>query len=160
MPILRIQRRHVLAIDREALAPQQIAQHAAPRERMLQMQLVDAPHQHRGRLRRWWRPVVHRRARHVEQLRLAHDRQRVGRIDHRFALASPIRPSAPAKKSISSACSPILACSAFKSGPASRLSAAVAKLPGALEQLGSPLPDLVGMDFELPHCPISWRHFS
>ena len=36
---------------------------------------------------------VHRRTRRVEQLRLAHHRQGVCRVDHRFALASPMRPS-------------------------------------------------------------------
>src|ERR1700704_1594052 len=37
-------------------------------------------------------------------------------IDHRFALGSPMRPSAPDKKSISNACWPIFACSSLISG--------------------------------------------
>ena len=39
------QRGHVPAPDLEALAVEHVAQHAAAREGMLQVQLVDAPHQ-------------------------------------------------------------------------------------------------------------------
>ncbi len=46
------QRRDVLAADREAFALQQVAQHPAAGERMLEMQLVDPPHQRQIRVRR------------------------------------------------------------------------------------------------------------
>ncbi len=120
------QRGDMLAADRDAFAIEQVTQHPTAGERMLQVQFVDTPHQRQVRVRGRLRLVVDRRARQVQQLRLAHDRQRVRRVNHRFALASPMRPSAPAKKSFSKANCPILACSVFTSGPASRLSAAVA----------------------------------
>jgi hypothetical protein len=60
--------------------------------------------------------VVHRRARHIERLRLAQGRQLVRRIDHRFALASPMRPSAPAKSSYLQRLLPDLGVQCFQIG--------------------------------------------
>src|SRR5260370_9726141 len=121
----------VMAAARVAFLPQQIAQHPRPGKRVLQVQLVDPPHQGEVHRRARLRSVVHRRARQFKQLRLAHDRQIVSAVDHRFALASPMRPSEPDKKSFSSANCPILACSVLRSGPCSRFSAAVANTSAA-----------------------------
>src|ERR1700685_4471228 len=80
-----------------------------PRERIFQMQLVDAAHQrevlggHRLGL------VIDAAAADVQDLGLADDRKVVGAVDHRFALSMPALMSAPSKKSFSSASSPILA---------------------------------------------------
>jgi hypothetical protein len=97
------QRGHVLAPHQDAFAIEQVAQQPAAGERMLQVQLVHPAHQRQIPVRGWLRLIVDRRARQTQQLRLAHDRQLVRRVDHRFALASPMRPSAPAKKSFSNA---------------------------------------------------------
>src|SRR5260370_5339529 len=121
----------VMAAARVAVLPQQIAEHPRPGKRVLQVQLVYPPHQGEVHRRAWLRSVVHRRARQLQQLRLAHDRQIVSTVDHRFALASPMRPSAPDKKSFSSANCPILACSVLRSRPCSRFSAAVANTSAA-----------------------------
>src|ERR1700689_643816 len=51
----------------------------------------------------------------LQDLRLPRQRKVVGAVDHRFALSMPALVSAPDKKSFSSANSPILACSVFKS---------------------------------------------
>jgi hypothetical protein len=63
-------------------AAQQLLQRPGFRERVLQVQLVDAP---------------------LEQLGLARDRNLVRRVDHFFALSMPAFLSAPSKKSFSSA---------------------------------------------------------
>ena len=103
------------AADLDALAAQKIAQHPAARERVVQMQFVDPPHDAQifGRDRPGL--VVDRAPADVQNLRLAGNREIVRSVDHRFALSKPALVSAPSKKSFSSANSPILACSAFKS---------------------------------------------
>jgi len=70
----------------------------------------------------------------------------MGFVDHFFALAPSIRPSATAKKPISIACWTILTCSVPISGrlAASLRSAALKKnLSGATDQLRLPLRDLI-----------------
>src|ERR1700733_686227 len=93
------------AADLDALPVQKVAQHPAPRERIFQMQLVDAAHQrevlggHRLGL------VIDAAAADVQDLGLADDGKVVGAVDHRFALSMPALMSAPSKKSFSSASS-------------------------------------------------------
>src|SRR3954469_16736895 len=94
---------------------------------MIEVQFVDAPHQIQIGLWRRPRQVVHRGARELQQLRLPRNGKDVFGIDHRFALASSIRPSATAKKSVSIASWPIFACRSFTLGPSAlRFSVAVA----------------------------------
>ena len=97
------------AADLDALAVQKVAQHPAARERVFQMQLVDAPHEREifGRCRPGF--VVDAAAADVQDLGLTGDGKVVGAVDHRFALSMPALMSAPSKKSFSSASSPILA---------------------------------------------------
>ena len=82
--------------------------------------------------------------------RLARNGKGVLRIDHRFALASSIRPSATAKKSFSIASCPIFACRSFRLGPsaAALLGGGREYVAGALEELRLPLRDLLGVDIE------------
>jgi len=115
MPIRRIS---VATCRRPTSMPppeQQIAQHPGAGERMLQVQLVDAAHQRQVGGADRLGVVVDGAAADGEQLGLPLDGQRVGAVDHRFALSSPALVSAPSKKSFSSASWPILACSAFRS---------------------------------------------
>ena len=91
------------------LVPKQIAEHPGPGKGILEMQLVNPPHQHQLCRRYRHRLVVRRRARHAEQLALPDDRQRMSSVDHRFALSKPALVSAPSKKSCSRASCPILA---------------------------------------------------
>src|ERR1700721_4818030 len=79
------------------------------------MQFVDATRQRQVFGRHRTRSVINRTPVEIQNLRLARDRQIVGGLDHRFRLNRPALPGAPDKKSFSSASSPILACSAFKS---------------------------------------------
>src|ERR1700688_2293106 len=96
------------AADCNALAVQKIAQHASARERALQMQFVDPPHDALfGRDRTGL--VIDRAPADVQNLRLAGNRENVRSVDHRFALSKPALVSAPSKKSFSSASSPIFA---------------------------------------------------
>ena len=64
---------------------QHIAQHSRTGKRMLQVQLIHPAHQRQIRGRSGLRAVVHRRARQIEKLSLANDRQFVVRVDHRQA---------------------------------------------------------------------------
>src|SRR3954449_10564979 len=82
---------------------------------MLEVQLVNPPHDRQLGRRHRPRLVVHAAAAQPQQLRLPHQRQRVSAVDHRFALSCPALPSAPDKKSFSSVSSPILACNVFTS---------------------------------------------
>ncbi len=109
------QRGHVPAPDVEALAVEHVAQHAAAREGMRQVDHVDALHQPLIGLGRGARQVVHVASADAHQLGLARDRQGVVAVDHRFALSMPALVSAPDKKSFSKASWPILACSSFRS---------------------------------------------
>src|SRR3982751_4137842 len=82
---------------------------------MLEVRLVNPPHERKLGRRHRSRLVIHAAAAQTQQLRLPHQRQRVPAVDHRFALSSPALPSAPDKKSFSSVSSPILACNVFTS---------------------------------------------
>jgi hypothetical protein len=108
-------RRDPLAADRDALATQQIAQHPAARERVVEMQFVDPPHHYQIGRRHRPGPVVEAASAQLEDRGLPDQGELVLAVDHRFALNMPALLSAPAKKSFSSASSPILACSIFKS---------------------------------------------
>ena len=122
------QRTDVFATDLDLLQPQ----HARSGKGRFQVQFVDPPHQPKIVVRCRLGQVIHGGSGKIEELYLLDHRQFMGPIDHRFALASPIRPSAPAKKLISSACCPIFACRSLRSGPAACFSATVAKTPEAL----------------------------
>ena len=100
--------------DVDALVSEQVAQHPAARERVLQVQLVDAPHQLQVRFADRLEVVVHRAAADVQQLGLALDGQLVVTVDHRLALSNPALVSAPSKKSFSSVSCPIFAGSVSK----------------------------------------------
>ena len=65
------------AADLEAPAGEEVAQHAAAGKRVLQVQLVDAPHQLQVGIADRLGVVVHRAAADVEQLSLALDREKV-----------------------------------------------------------------------------------
>ena len=84
------------------------------------MQFVDPAHQ--GQIGGRNRPgqVIDAAPADPQSLRLPADRQIMRAIDHRFALSRPALLSAPAKKSFSSASSPILACSVFTSTAGAR----------------------------------------
>ena len=83
------------------------------------MQPVEMPHDGEvGFRHRTWQ-VIDTATADAQNLRLLGDRQIVCTVDHRFALSNPALVSAPPKKSFSSACSPILACSDFRSTAAS-----------------------------------------
>ena len=90
-----------------------------PEKWVLQVQLVDGAHQRQVPLRGRCRQVIHVRPRDLQQLRLPLHRQPMCLDDHRFALASPTRPSAISKKSTSNASCPIFACISFALGPCS-----------------------------------------
>ena len=93
--------------NRNALAVQEITQHPAARERIVEMQLVEAAHDpqilggNRPRL------VVDGAPADAERRGLPRNGQVV--VDHRLALSKPALVSAPSKKSFSSVSSPILA---------------------------------------------------
>src|SRR5882724_1405735 len=99
----------------DALQAQEVAQHPAARERVFQVQLVDAPHQHEFVRAHRLGVVVHRAPADAQQLGLPLDRQLGITVDHRFALSNPALVSAPSKKSFSSVNCPILACNALRS---------------------------------------------
>ena len=109
----------MLAADLEALRRQQVTQHPAACERILEMQLIHTPHDGKIGVRDGPRLVIDAAPADTQQLRLPRDRQIIGTIDHRFALSKPALPSAPSKKSFSSVSSPIFAWSDLISGEAS-----------------------------------------
>ena len=102
-------RRHALAADVDPFPIEKIAQHPGARERMLEMQFIDAAHQSQSLQRQLPGLVIDAAPADVQSLRLTRDGKIVGAIDHRFALSMPALLSAPDKKSFSSASSPILA---------------------------------------------------
>ena len=147
------QRRDMAAADRNALAVQKVAQHPAARERVVQMQFVDPPHDRQDPRPR---PAEACNRRLPRLMFRAFACRGIGRscvaVDHRFALSMPALVSAPSKKSFSSVSSPILACSAFKStaGAAGLALVLRRKRPAApSSKLAFPLRDLVRMDIEL-----------
>src|ERR1700692_1925718 len=89
------------APDCNALAVQKIAQHASARERALQMQFVDPPHDAQVFGRDRTGLVIDRAPADAQNLRLAGNRENVRSVDHRFALSKPALVSAPSKKSFS-----------------------------------------------------------
>src|SRR5690606_37908463 len=109
------QRSHMTPANMHVLLPEHIAQHPGAGKRILQVQLVDAMHQGQVPLTDWTRLVIHTATAQPQQLGLSSDRQRMGRVDHFFALSNPALVSALSKKSFSSVSSPILACSTLRS---------------------------------------------
>src|SRR3954468_21555427 len=101
----------MLTADLEALRRQEIAQHPAACERILEMQLIHPSHDGKVGVRDGPRPVIDASPADAQHLCLARDRQIVGTVYHRFALSRPALPSAPSKKSFSSVSSPIFAWS-------------------------------------------------
>src|SRR5271154_5903307 len=79
------------------------------------MQLVDLAHDREFARRHGLRLVINGAAAEFQKFGLLAKRQIMRAVDHRFALSRPALLSAPDKKSFSSANSPILACSSFKS---------------------------------------------
>jgi hypothetical protein len=140
------QRAHVAPTDGDALQAQEVAQHPATRERVLQVQFVEPAHQGELGLVHRLGVVVHRAPADAQQLGLPLDRQFGITVDHRFALSNPTLVSAPSKKSFSSVSCPILACKALRStGAASGPTRGAEHARGTLDQLPTPLRDLVGM---------------
>ena len=86
-----------------AFLAQQIAQHPAAGERMLEVQLVEAAHQPQIRIADRLGVVIDRPAADPHELGLALDRKGVIAVDHRFALSNPALVSAPSKKNHSPA---------------------------------------------------------
>src|SRR3954468_24422291 len=101
----------MLTADLEALRRQEIAQHPAACERILEMQLIHPSHDGKVGVRDGLRPAIDARPADAQQLCEAGERQSGATLYHRFALSSPALPSAPSKKSFSSVSSPIFAWS-------------------------------------------------
>src|SRR5438046_357150 len=80
---------HPFPTNHDALAAQQITQHPTARERVVEMQRVDPPHDRKLGRRYRRRLVVQAAPVQLQQLRLPCQRQTVTTIDHRFALSSP-----------------------------------------------------------------------
>src|SRR5277367_1187585 len=110
-------RRDPLPSDRNTLAAQQVTQHPTARERVVEVQLVDPPHDRQIDDRHRTRIVIQAATADPQHLGLAAQCQPVSAVDHRFALGKPALPSAADKKSFSSVSSPIFACSVFRSTP-------------------------------------------
>src|SRR3954454_24322981 len=87
----------MLTADLEALRRQEIAQHPAACERILEMQLIHPSHDGKVGVRDGPRPVIDASPADAQHLCLARDRQIVGTVYHRFALSRPALPSAPSK---------------------------------------------------------------
>ena len=82
----------------QALLPEQIAQHPAAGKRVIQVQLIDAPHQPQVRLGDRPRLVVDAAAADLKHLGLFLDRKIVLRVDHRFTFSNRALVSAPSRK--------------------------------------------------------------
>src|SRR5271167_440759 len=111
------------------------------------MQLIEPPHQRQSGGADGSRQVVHRPSAEAQQGGLARYRQAMLTVDHSFAPSPPALLSARAKKSSSSACCPILACSGARStgsGPC-----AVPNTSAVCKQLPLPLRELVGVNLKL-----------
>src|SRR5215470_7723376 len=96
--------------DLAPLNSQQAAQHPCTRERELDVQLIELPHQGKVRGRYRNRFVVDAASADAEERCLLRQRKPVVTINHRLALGNPTLPSARSKKSFSRTSSPILAC--------------------------------------------------
>ena len=103
------QRSDVAPANQNAFAGEHVAQHPAARERIVEMQFVDPPHDGEVLRRDGPRLVVDGASADVQRLRLPREGEIVTFVDHRFALNKPALVSAPSKKSFSSVNSPILA---------------------------------------------------
>lgn len=97
----------VLAPDLEALPLKHFAQRPCAGEREIQMQCVDPTNHSQIVVGHRLGQVVDVRTRDAHELGLALDRQLMVAIDHFFAVASPMRPSAPAKNHIAARTAPI-----------------------------------------------------
>ena len=75
------------AADLTPFRRQHVPQHPAARERMLEVQLVEAAHQHEIGVRGRARQIVDAAPADPERLRLPGERQSMGPVDHRLALA-------------------------------------------------------------------------
>src|SRR6188474_3064713 len=104
---------HVLAVDDGPFEAQRFAQLAAPVERPLQMDLVDAQHQRQFLSAGAHRLVVQPRAADSEQLALASKRNLFLSLNHGSALLQRGRASPRAKKSRSTVSSPIFSSNSF-----------------------------------------------
>lgn len=82
----------------------EVARHPCPGKGMRQIRLIDPPHQSTIGFGDWRRRVRDRREGKFQPLDWPDHRQGMGLVDHRVTRASPMWPSAPAKKSIASAC--------------------------------------------------------
>src|ERR1700736_5070973 len=97
------------------LGSQQVSQHTRPCEGMLQVQLVQPPHERKIGRRHRDGLVVDAASADAEGSALLRQRKIVTAVDHRLALGTPTLPRAASKKSFSSVSSPIFACSALMS---------------------------------------------
>src|SRR5258708_1206193 len=104
-----------ITADLDAFGPQEIAQHPAPGEWEVEMQLVEPPHDRQIGRRNRTRQVIDAAPAQPKQPGLPLQRQIMVAVDHRFTLSMPALLSAPAKKSFSNASWPILACNSFRS---------------------------------------------
>ena len=86
-----------------------------PGEWKLEIKLVDAALDRQRRHRQRARLAIDAAPSDVQYLRLVREGKRMRPVDHRYALRRPALPSAPDKKSFSSASSPIFAWRTFKS---------------------------------------------
>ena len=82
-----------------------------------QMQRVDPAHQCQVGFADFLRPIISGRARQRQHLTLPGNRRIAHTVCHLFALSNPALLSPPLKKSISSACCPIFACSTRQTLP-------------------------------------------
>jgi hypothetical protein len=92
-----------------ALCPQLVANLTASIKRILQMDFVDLVHKFQVFRAQRYRSIVEKRSAQIQEIALPCHRKRIPLVDHRFTLASPMRPSAPAKKSFSIESCPIFA---------------------------------------------------
>jgi hypothetical protein len=158
------QRGNVQPPDLEAFLDQQTLQHPAARERELHVQLVDPVHQLQISVRHRAGLVVDAAPADPQHEDLAADAQLRGGIDHLLALGNrPAFPSAPDKKSFSSAFARSLEPVAFTGSPHDLRMQGLhvdgrfrigfrgfAEHPGrAIKKLIAPLLDLVRVDVEL-----------
>jgi hypothetical protein len=100
---------HHRPADHDTLATQQVAQHPAARERVVQMQRIDPPHNRKLGRRHRLRFIIAHAPAEPQQRCLPHRRQLVVSVDRRFALSRPALLGAPASTSFSSGTAPILA---------------------------------------------------
>jgi len=90
--------RDMAAANRNPFAVQHVAQHSTARERVIEMQFVEPPHDFQILGRYGPRLVIDGAPANAERLRLPGDRKVVIPVDHRFALSMPALVSAPSKK--------------------------------------------------------------